>query len=57
MCKFIITGATGFIGTHLCKRLLKENHHIAIICRKNSNLKPLESILNKIEIKSNNKCY
>ena len=50
MGKFIITGATGFIGSHLCKRLIKEGNQIAIICRENSNLKPLESILDKIEI-------
>ena len=28
MSKILITGATGFIGYHLAKRLLKEGHHI-----------------------------
>ena len=48
--KFIITGATGFIGPHLCKRLLQENHEVYIICRKESNLTRLEDILEKITI-------
>lgn len=50
MCKFIITGATGFIGSNLCKRLLKENHEVAIICRKNSNLNTLKDVLDRIEV-------
>ena len=26
--KFIVTGSAGFIGYHLCKKLLKEGHHV-----------------------------
>ncbi len=26
--RFFITGAAGFLGSHLCDRLLKENHHV-----------------------------
>lgn len=50
MSKFIVTGATGFIGSHLCKELLNRNHKVAIICRENSNLQLLNDIMDKIEI-------
>ena len=30
---FLITGGAGFIGSHLCKRLLNENHKV--ICLDN----------------------
>ena len=39
-----ITGATGFIGGKLLKKLSKENYHIKCLVRKTSNLKNLESI-------------
>ncbi len=35
--KIFITGATGFIGTHLTRRLLKENHEVTILIRNSSN--------------------
>lgn len=39
-----ITGATGFIGGKLLKKLSKENYHIKCLVRKTSNLDNLESI-------------
>lgn len=50
MSKFIVTGATGFVGSNLCKRLVEDNHEVHIICRENSNLNNLKDILDKINI-------
>lgn len=48
--KIAITGATGFIGSHLVNRLVKENHDVLILCRKSSDLNSLNSVINKIRI-------
>lgn len=49
--KFAITGGSGFIGSHLAKRLVNENHHVTILNYKKLNSKNrLESILDKIDI-------
>lgn len=37
--KIFVTGATGFIGSHLVDELLKENHSITVYARKSSSLK------------------
>ncbi|MGL4912268.1 MAG: NAD-dependent epimerase/dehydratase family protein, partial [Romboutsia sp.] len=50
MSKFIITGATGFVGSNLCHKLVNDNHEVHIITRENSNLKNLDTILNNIKI-------
>ncbi|MCS7044914.1 MAG: NAD-dependent epimerase/dehydratase family protein, partial [Gemmataceae bacterium] len=26
--KYLVTGAAGFIGSHLCERLIREGHHV-----------------------------
>ena len=47
MKKIIITGGAGFIGSHLCKRLLNENHYV--ICLDNiftGSLNNIESLKN-----------
>lgn len=31
--RFFITGATGFIGTHLCRQLAADGHHITVLLR------------------------
>lgn len=36
--KLIISGAAGFIGKHLVKRLLKENHSVCAVVRSSTNL-------------------
>jgi len=43
-----ITGATGFIGGKLLKKLSRENYNIKCLVRKTSNLKNLENIDVKI---------
>jgi len=49
--KFALTGGSGFIGSYLAKRLVKENHDVTILDQKKLNSKKrLESILDKIDI-------
>jgi dihydroflavonol-4-reductase len=42
MAKAFVTGATGFIGSHLVDELLKKNYEIKCLVRKNSNTKWLK---------------
>lgn len=48
--KVMITGSSGFIGSHLSKKLLHKGAEVHPLVRKESNLWRLESILDKIEI-------
>lgn len=47
--KALVTGATGFIGAHLTKRLIKEGLDTSIFCRENSNFWRVADILPKIK--------
>ncbi len=47
----LLTGATGFLGSHLLHRLLKLNYDVVILKRSTSNTWRIESVLSKI------KCY
>jgi UDP-glucose 4-epimerase len=47
--KVLVTGADGFIGSHLCQFLLKENHQIIAISRNFKQLPKLISNLDKID--------
>lgn len=42
MAKILITGGAGFIGSHLCKQLINENHHV--ICLDNFYTGSIENI-------------
>ncbi len=46
--KVLVTGADGFIGSHLCEVLLKENHEIIAISRNFKQLPNITSTFNKI---------
>lgn len=48
--KALITGATGYIGSNLVKRLVNENWDVDVITRSNSNLYPINNILDKLNI-------
>lgn len=45
-----ITGATGFIGSNLCRHLLKKGYNVHIGLRKKSDLSNIEDIKNDIQI-------
>jgi dihydroflavonol-4-reductase len=34
MAKYLVTGATGFLGLHLCEVLLEKGHKVRALCRK-----------------------
>jgi len=42
--KYLITGATGFIGPYLVNELVNRGHHCRCLIRKNSDTKPLEGM-------------
>ena len=48
--RVLITGATGFIGSHLTRKLVKEGFEVGIIKRKNSNLWRICDLINKLSI-------
>lgn len=50
MSKVLITGVTGFIGSHLAKELLKKDYEVYGVIRHTShrNLKPIQTILDEI---------
>lgn len=44
--KVLVTGATGFIGSHLVKRLVKDGHHVRCLVREKSDLTKLKKLTN-----------
>ena len=48
--KCLITGATGFVGSNLARKLVNNNWDVTIICRKDSSLENIEDILNKVKV-------
>lgn len=47
--KIFITGATGFVGSHLCDRLSQEGHEVYALVRNESKLKMLNCEVNVIK--------
>ncbi|MGB9716252.1 MAG: NAD-dependent epimerase/dehydratase family protein [Thermodesulfovibrionales bacterium] len=43
-----MTGATGFIGSHLCEELARRGHQVTCLVRENSDLKWIENIDSRI---------
>lgn len=50
MKRAIVTGATGFVGSNLCKYLIENNWEVSIISRPSSDYTNINSVLNKIQI-------
>ena len=48
--KIFLTGATGFIGSQLAKRLILEGHDLAIVVRQDSKLEVLQNMLPQIQV-------
>lgn len=48
--KILVTGANGFIGSHITHKLLKEGYKVGIIKRDKSNLWRIKSILDKLTV-------
>ena len=48
--RFFVTGATGYIGSFLTKRLVEEGCRVSVLVRPSSNTCLLETILNKIDV-------
>lgn len=48
--KILITGGMGFVGSHLCEELLKENHKLVIVTKSNTKKNNISHILKKIKI-------
>ena len=48
--KIMVTGGSGFVGSHLCDELLKENHEIIILVRNDNKINNIAHILDKIRI-------
>lgn len=46
----LLTGATGFVGSHLTRRLVRDGWQVCVITRPASNLGQLQSILPKIKV-------
>ena len=46
--KILITGAAGFIGSHLTRRLIQEGFEVGIIKRENSNTWRIKDLSDKI---------
>jgi len=42
--KALVTGSTGFIGSHLCEELIKRGYEVTCLVRKTSNLKWIENL-------------
>lgn len=46
----LVTGATGFIGTHLTRALVEEGAEVSLVVRRGSDLSPLSDVLGRIRV-------
>lgn len=44
MAKFLVTGATGFLGNAVARTLLNQGHEVRITCRRNSDQRTLDGL-------------
>lgn len=48
--KILVTGAAGFIGSHLVTALLSKNYNVSIIVRESTDLSSIKNIIKKINV-------
>jgi dihydroflavonol-4-reductase len=51
--RILITGGTGFLGSHLCRRMLQDGHEVRVLCRPTSSTatlkgSPVERVLGDV---------
>ncbi len=56
MKKILLTGATGFIGSHLLEALLKSDYKIIVLKRSTSNTWRINHLLHKVQIYNSDDC-
>ena len=49
MARYLITGGSGFIGSNLIRKLIKENQELTILIRENSDLWRINDLVPKIK--------
>jgi dihydroflavonol-4-reductase len=49
MAKILVTGANGFLGSWVVRRLLKDNHQVVTLLRKNSDTSELQGLTTEIK--------
>ncbi len=42
--RIAVTGATGFLGSHLCRRLVRDGHEVTVLRRPSSDTSPLDGL-------------
>jgi dihydroflavonol-4-reductase len=48
--KILVTGGTGFLGQHLCRRLVEDGHRVRVLRRATSNIKGLTNLGLEFEV-------
>jgi len=48
--KILVTGATGFVGSHLAHRLVAEGHDVHVLIREHSDMWRIKNIVDKITV-------
>lgn len=57
MMKILVTGANGFLGSHIVQRLLQNHYQVICLVRKESNKRWLNEILNDVELRYSDFLY
>ena len=57
MSKILLTGGTGYIGSHLCKKFINDQNNIAVIKRKSSKIESLKEIYDRLTVFNYNNDY